>query len=196
MPGEFQGTEGWKNGNLRRYLPSVAVFTLDSTTAQSADVQTRRLWLTGLSANLRVQVSCGAIRNDDGGNNDPFVWPAGGGSMQIYPVTKFPDIGQRRIFLRPVFQDPTNTTNTNAPLAQELPFGWEGEFTLGDDLMIEVSLDGAIFFNTQIDGQVIVQVAVEYNGAWWDIEAISKAMGKVNLQGVSMAQNFGTGGGG
>jgi hypothetical protein len=193
MPGEWQGTEGWKEGNLRRYLQSVALFELDPTTTPGENV-TRELWLTGLSGNLKLQISVGMIREGDDGNSTPYVWPADGGTVQLYPTTKFPDVGQRRVFLRPVFQDPTDVTNTNEPLPQELPFGWEGAFTMADDVMIEVTLNAAAFASTALTGQVVVQVVVEYNGAWWDIAAISRAMGKVNLTGGSVPQKFGTGG--
>ena len=193
MPGENQGTAGWKEGNLRRYLQSVAIFQLDPTTGPEGG-NTQRLWLTGLSAVLKVQIACGMIPAGDGGNNTPFAWPAGGGTLQLYPCTKFPDVGQRHVFLRPVFQDPTNVTNTNAPLAQELPFGWEGAFTLADDVLIEVILNQGNWSGSALAGSIVVQVVVEYNGAWWDIAAIEKAMGKVNLMGTGNPLFFGTGG--
>jgi hypothetical protein len=191
MSGNWQGTEGWKEGNLRRYLQSVALFQLDPTTTPGVDV-TRRIWLTGLSGCLKLQIAVGMLPSGDGNNNDPFAWPAGGGTLQLYPCTKFPDAGQRHVFLRPVFQDPTNTTNTNAPLAQELPIGWEGAFTEADDVMIEVTLTAAGFAATGLTGTVVVQVVVDYNGAWWDIATIQQAMGKVNLIGASEPQLFGT----
>jgi hypothetical protein len=192
MPGEWQGTEGWKEGNLRRYLQSVAIFQLHPENGGIDAVS--RLWLTGLSGNLKVQISCGMLPAGDGSNNTPFAWPPGGGNIQLYPCTKFPDVGQRHVFLRPVFQDPTNVTNTNAPLPQELPFGWEGAFTLADDVMIEVNMVATNFAGTALTGSVVVQVVVEYNGAWWDIAAIARAMGKVNLTGAGNPAPFGTGG--
>jgi hypothetical protein len=85
---------------------------------------------------------------------------------------------------RPVFQDPTNGTNTNAPQPQALPFSWNfpGEC---DEAVVVLSFDSAAWDGFDFQGadevQIVLQVMVEYNGQWWDADAFKLAMGQVQV---------------
>jgi hypothetical protein len=192
--GQWQGTEGFKKGNLKRQLESVAIVRFDGNhggDSEASDV-VAQLWLTGLNGNLKVMVACGVQSQDY--SSQPFPWVAGGGTIQLYPCTKFGDA--LKIFLRPVFQDPSISPpdNSNHPLPEELPYGWEVQFTEADQVMIEVTIAASQWAAANVSGEVTVQVAVEYNGAWWDISAIEYVMGQVQLQGAGDVPTIGTAG--
>lgn len=190
--GQQQGTEGYKRGNLKRQLESIPIATISSAVAGDVEGQniTKQLWLTGLNGNLKVLVACGIQSQQF--TSQPFPWPSGGGgTLQLYPVTKFGDA--LKVFLRPVFQDPASVDNNNAPLPEQLPFGWEGAFTEVDQVMIEVVVQVGNWAGTTLNGVITVQVTVEYNGAWWDIDAISYVMGQVQLQGIQETIVIGSG---
>lgn len=189
--GQLQGTEGFKRGNLKRQLESIPIALFSSAIPGNAEAGsiTQRIWLTGLNGNLKVIVACGM--QSEKFSSTPFPWPSGGGTLQLYPVTKFGDA--LKIFLRPVFQNPASVTNVNAPLPQELPYGWEGPFTEVDQVMIEVVIQAGQWVGLNLNGTLTVQVAVEYNGAWWDIDAIEYVMGQVQLNGAVQYPTIGTG---
>ncbi len=192
--GNQQGTEGFKAGNLKRQLETIPIAMLDATVSgdDEASDLTQRLWLTGLNGNLKVMIACG-VQSDEF-SSMPFPYVADPGTIQLYPCTKFPD--SQKVFLRPVFQDPTNVLNVNAPLPQQIPYGWEAQFTEADQVMIEVIIHAAQWATQNVTGNIVVQVTVEYNGAWWDVDAIEYVMGQVQLNGSAEFPTIGTGGGG
>jgi hypothetical protein len=87
---------------------------------------------------------------------------------------------QPKIYLRPVFQNPfAAAPNSNNPLPQDLPFGWEFS-TEADEVYIDIQFTMAKAPGS-VDGNVVVQVTIEYNGQWWDTKAIQAALGQVQL---------------
>lgn len=182
--GDWQGADGFKQGNLKRQLETIPLFPLNaafaSPSGEGTNFITKRIWLRGLQGNLKLLIACG-VSDPDNHSSTPYPYPATPGTMQLYPTTKFGDAS--KILLRPVFQDPTNVLNVNAPLPQQIPFGWEGSFTETDEVMIEVIVNTFAWLGTNLTGTICVQVTVEYNGAWWDVDAFQYALGNVQLTG-------------
>jgi hypothetical protein len=97
----------------------------------------------------------------------------------------------QRIPVRPVFQNPAGAINENDPLPQNIPFGWEGT-TNEDEVWIDVTLTGAEWATEGVDGRVMVYVTVEFNGNWWDIAAIDRALSNVTLEPMGDVVTVGT----
>lgn len=196
--GQWQGAEGFKIGDPKRFLGSVPVFNLiNSGGGLGVGVLTERLFLRGLTGNLRLEVGAGFSNPDTNGldGSAPAVFPVNGARIQLYPFTEFND--SSRIYARPVFQDPAGTAGQNTPLPQDLPFYWEGGGTEADGIMIEVTLDASLWGAAHLDGQIVVQVAVEYNGNWWDVAAFTYALSLPTLSGAPQPlQTISTSGGG
>ena len=188
---ESGGTRGVLKGNLKRRLVSASL-AFTNVAVETSGLVTLRSVITGLCDVLNVFVGIGAFQVDDDGNEVALpaaLWPAGGGTMQIIPQTNFPDRG--KVLLRPVFQNPASLTpHDNDPLPQALPFSWNfpGEC---DEAVIETILDTGVWEGTDATlGKVaiVLQVMVEYNGYWWDAEAINLALGQVQLAPATAIQ--------
>jgi hypothetical protein len=175
------GPQVFKKGSLKRRLPIVTVAQLSLTDSSGpAGVQSRRLLLKNLNADLKVHI-VGAVVSANG--NTPVLpasVPAGAATMQLTPKVISGD--SVPMYLRPVFQDPTLAQNQNHPLAQDLPFGWEFS-TNADDVEIEIIITPALWVNANILGKVLVMVDIEYDGAWWDIKAVEYALAQPQLIG-------------
>jgi hypothetical protein len=164
------------HGDLKRRLPTIRLLDMDGTldTAPTGTL-TFRLLLKNLSDCLDFQIAV-AIEGADGTLFEPTDYPALPGTMQLIPLTNFPDA--RKLALRPVFQDPTSVTNVNAPLPQAIPFGWN-DTAETDEVILDVSIDISQYDSTDITGTLVAQAMVEYNGNWWDVEAVLAAMDQV-----------------
>jgi len=175
-------TNSIKRGVLKRRLPAVILARLDPLTPAASAVVPFRLQLKNISGDLNCHI-CGSFSSPTDGSpiNPAFLGP-GAVTMQLTPSVLTPNAG--RIFLRPVFQDPTAAQNENHPLPQDLPFGWEFQ-TEADEVYIDVNANQSLITSIQtgLDGQLLVQVTVEYNGQWWDIKAAQEALSRVILQG-------------
>lgn len=194
--GQWQGAEGFKIGDPKRFLGSVPVFDLSTSAGTTAGTFVQRLFLRGLTGNLRVEVGAGFSDPDTNGLSgaSPAVFPANGATIQLYPFTEFNDAS--RIYARPVFQDPAGTPGENTPLAQDLPFYWEGGGTEADGIMIEITVDATKWGGVNLNGQIVAQVAVEYNGNWWDVSAFVYALSLPTLSGAPQPlQTISTAGG-
>lgn len=175
MPGQKDGAEGYKIGNLRRELDTVNIAEITNATVVGGASQTVSLQLTNLSGQLKLSIGVGF----DSGSNKRIALPAGGATMQLTPFNKFKD--SDKIYGREVFQDPTKTTNTNQPQPQDIPFTWEGPFTLASGVQIDVVFAPGPWASFP-NGSIVVQVAVEWDGHWWDVQAIEYALSQVQLQ--------------
>lgn len=191
------GTTGVFAGSLKRRLKAIPLVRMDASGAASTipDGTTFRLLLTGLNGTLNIHIAVGIEGTT--GVVRPSDVPAGGATMQLTPINLFPDVA-KKVYLREVFQDPTATDNQNHPLAMDIPFGWEGA-TEADQVEIEVTVnltddeEGSIWGASLISGRMIAEVTVEYNGNWWDVEAIQFALSQVQLQGEpQLLQTIGT----
>lgn len=186
MPGQKEGAEGFKIGNLRRELDTVAIANITGANL-GAGTRTVSLDLSHLSGQLKLSISVGF----DAGTNKLVAIPATGATFQITPYNQFKD--GYKVYGRPVFQDPTNTTNTNAPQPQQVPFSWEGSFTMASGAQIDVTFNLANWGAAPL-GTIVVQVALEYDGHWWDVQAIEYALSQPILQQKDPI-TVGTGGG-
>jgi hypothetical protein len=181
------GTTAIFAGSLKRRLKAVplAIFNNAPESGNIDNGTTFRLLLKGLNGILNVHIAVGI--EGATGVVRPSQVPAGGATMQLTPINNFPDVA-KKVYLREVFQDPTATDNEDHPLAVDIPFGWEGS-TEADQIEIEVIVntigvdEGTVWENSNINGRLICEVAIEYNGSWWDVEAVQYALSQVTLEG-------------
>lgn len=170
------GSHGFKVGSLKRRLDAVTVAILDPLTTGTTGTANFQLFLKNLNADLSVHLF-GAFSSPDQSGLDPSIIPAGAVTIQLTPRALTPNVG--RVYLRPVFQDPTAAQNENHPLPQDLPFGWEFT-TNADEVRVDLTVDLGLFDGSE-NGQIIVGCDVEYDGAWWDTEAYRYAISQVQL---------------
>jgi hypothetical protein len=193
------GTSSVKLGSLKRRLKPVLIIGLSSAGGRGDISATSRLLLKGLSGNLNVQIACGVV-GLDGKPIRPDQYPAADmGTIQVTPVNNFPE-NQGKLYLRPAFQDPTSTDGANHPLPQNLPYGYEFS-TRADEVEIDIVIPesgeaASAWQGTNISGNIFCQVTVEYDGQWWDVEAVRLALGQVTLNGQDNNDIINTGGGG
>lgn len=183
------GSDVYKRGSLKHRLESQTFARLaGGVTVTGAATETQRFKLTGLSGALNVQIAAGFVPVDGGDVSGqgalitPARIPAGGATMQLTPITNFGDKG--RVMLRPVFQDPTLPVNSNNPLPMDLPFGWEFSTETDEvwiDIVVTKDWTGLAVNDPTLLGLGVVQVTIEYNGQWWDTNAIKWAIGQVQL---------------
>lgn len=179
LPGTREGgTDTFKVGSLKRRLPAIILATLDSSQSSDHGVVDQQIVLKNLSGTLKVQIAASFTSVDGLTPISPDLVPAGAATLQLTPAVLTPNGG--KIFLRPVFQDPTASPNSNNPLPQDLPFGWEFT-TEADEVYISVSMDNDLFGGSNLDGQIVVAATVEYNGSWWSTEAIKYAISQVQM---------------
>ena len=174
------GTRGVLKGNLKRRIVSSTIMKFSPGEAGSG-TETVTLLIGGLCNLVDVFVGIGGYQETAEGNLVPLpaaLWPAGAGTVQLVPQTAFPD--SPKLLFRPVFQDPTATTNTNVPQPEELPFSWNipGEC---DEAVVQIILDRDAWQGSGLTGGVVVQVMAEYFGPWWDADAYMLAMGQIQL---------------
>jgi hypothetical protein len=171
------GTNSYKLGSLKRRLDPVVVAVLSSATEANGNVTLAQLVLKGISGDLNIHIAAAPVGLTDSIPIIPSTIPAGWATMQLTPVVLCGNMP--KFYLRPVFQDPfAAAPHSNNPLAQDLPFGWEFS-TEADEVYINLTINGGILEG--VDGNVIVQATVEYNGQWWDTKAIQAALGQVQL---------------
>ncbi len=185
-----------KHGLLKRRLPAVEIAYLDPNISGAVEgTMDFRLQLKNLSGNLNVHIYAGFATPDSQGGIEAADVTAGAATIQLTPTELTPNNG--RVFLRPVFQDPTAAQNENHPLPQDLPFGWEFT-TESDEVYIDIVVDLvtiADVIDEPLEGNLVVGAVVEYNGEWWNIDAAEKAISAVILQGVGSGKAIiGTGG--
>lgn len=192
FPGLWEGgSNSFKAGSLKRRLPAVTVARLDSSMEGNTDTIVQRAILKNLNGDLNIQLVAAFGGPADGQPITPDLIAAGAATMQLTPVVDSPNAG--KIYLRPVFQDPSANQNENHPLPQDLPFGWEFQ-TEADEVYIDITMSNVLFSTTNLEGQILLQATVEYNGAWQNIEAIRYAISQVQLTGLPL-QIIGTEGG-
>jgi hypothetical protein len=181
MSTETGGTRGVLKGNLKRRMVSCTIATMSPGEAGSGVVEFRGL-IKGMSSVLNMCVAVGGYIGEAGSGNDdlqalpPTSWPAGAGTIQIIPQSRFGD--SPPLQFREVFQDPTAVTNANFPLPEDLPFSWNfpGE---ADEAVIISRLDRDAWQGSGLTCKIVMQVWAEYFGPWWDVDAYVLAMGQV-----------------
>lgn len=184
------GTNSYKLGDLKRRLDPVVIMIFSSGVEADGNQRTARVVLKGLSGDLNVHILAAPVGVSDSQPLTPDLFAAGWATMQLTPVVLCGN--QPKTYLRPVFQDPfAAAPYSNNPLPQDLPFGWEFS-TEADEVYCDVVINSAtIPVPEGINGSVIVQATVEYNGQWWDTKAIQASLGQVQLIGVQ-PQTIGT----
>lgn len=183
---ETGGTRATLIGNLKRRLASFPLARIQNGEGVTVGNVTQSCIIRGLSSVLRVFVGVGAYTRDNVGNQLPFPassWPANAGTMQITPQSFFQDRG--KVPFRPVFQDPTAVDHLNHPLPQALPFSWNfrGEC---DEAIVDVVFNQAAWAGTAALLFPVLQVMVEWDGSWWDIDAMNLAFSQVQVNGPSI----------
>jgi hypothetical protein len=174
------GTKSWQKGSLKRRLPAIRFANLVPGASGDTTV-TSTMKLTGLSGALNVQIAAGFVTGDGNLIKPVLIMPAGV-TMQLTPVNNFGDAG--RMMLRPVFQDPALPVNSNNPLPMDLPFGWEFSTECDEvwiDLVINRNWTNFPLASPPLVGTAVVEVTIEYQGQWQDVEAIEFMIGQVNL---------------
>lgn len=185
-------SDSFKRGSLKRRLPTIRLAQLSSGASGNPEAQpvTYKLRLVGLTGQLNVSINAGVVSANDTDTIYAEDYPALPGTVQLVPNTNFPD--SRKMYLRPVFQDPTSLTNIDAQLPQELPYGWEDYSTQADEVEIRVTFNPGAWFDGQLNGYLQVQVTIEWNGNWWDAEAVERAIARVKVSPFEMTDVFGT----
>jgi len=181
----------YKVGDLKRRLPTTVLALLTQSgagTLAPAGVHTIRRVVKNINKGLSLHVSVGLQSDGASKMVEASVLPAGAITWQGTPVNQF---GDAPVPLRPIFQDPTAVDNGNHPMPQDVPFGWEFS-TVGDDLVIDVVVTTALLINTLITAQLVLQVAVEYSGAWPFPEAVKYMLNQVQLTSGGTTLNFDT----
>jgi len=178
------GSNTFKIGSLKRRLPAVVLGIFRSDETSNIGTVSQQIILKNLNGSLKIQIMAAWASIDGDTPVTPDDIPAGIATMQLTPVVLTPNAG--KIFGRPVFQDPTASPNSNTPLPQDLPFGWEFS-TEADEVYIDIEMDTDAFNGTQLNGQLVVAATVEYNGSWWSIDAIKFAISQVQLTGCQAA---------
>ena len=174
------GASGYKVGELKEWLDPVPIITLDANAigADTTGIITSRVLISGLSGSLMCHVGCGMVIP---GSNNQVVYPPSPGTMQLIPISHPPR--QPRMHLRPVFQNPAGPAGTSNPLAENIPFGWDFS-TEADEVMVEVVVDRGTWNLNYLgaNGSIQVHFAIEFNGNWWDVDAIQRVISKVRMQ--------------
>jgi len=155
-----------------------------------------RFVVQGLCDQITVHVAVGVVTGNANNNQDPIlasVYPVTPGTMQLTPIVKNPEIP--RLYLREVFQDRTVLTNIDAPLPQEIPFGWSFEPEGADEVRVDVNIPTDAWDAEDVDGTLVGVVTIAYTGNWQDPNAVVLALGRVRIAptGNSLAI-IGTGG--
>lgn len=185
------GSNTYKCGELKRRLDPVTVMIADGTLLFQPvpALITRRVILKGMSGDLNIQIAAALVSATDGTAIEASAVVNGTANIQLTPVVWTGN--QAKIFLRPVFQDPFATVgNTNNPLPQDLPFGWEFS-TEADEVYIDIKLNPSLA-PVSTSFNVVVAVTVEYNGQWWDTKAVQQSLSQVQLTGGGQPTIFGT----
>jgi hypothetical protein len=179
------GTKGYQTGNLRFKLDAVIPFLFSADYPVTTGIKTERLLLRGLSSLLNVQIHV-AIRPADG--MDIPAYSALPGTVQVTPFAKTKDGGM--LFLKPlelVPQTIPHQFNLGGPSRQggsgALSVGGDFGTSGGDGALIEVVIDPADYAAGSLEGALNVFVEADYNGQWWDIDAIQTLFGQLALSG-------------
>jgi len=197
MPGLKEGSgESFKRGSLKRRLPAVALVNLDASGDGSIDdglTRTYTLLLKNLNSSLKVHVAAGPVGEVSNTPINAADVPALSMTMQLTPIANSPT--SPPLWLRPVFQNPALPQNSNNPLAQDLPFGWEFN-TNADDVEILVTVNQLLLVGSELDGRVVVEIDIEWAGDWWDTKAFQFAIDQVQLTSSGEAVTLSTAAGG
>jgi len=182
----------YRVGDLKRRLGTVvlAYLTQDGAgTLAPAGTHVIRRVVKNINKGLSLHVSVGLANNGTGALIEAVSLPAGAITWQGIPVNIFGD--SPPVPLRPIFQDPTFSDNSNHPLPQDVPFGWEFS-TVGDDLIVDTTINTSLLVNTLLTAQLVLQVAVEYSGAWPFPEAVKFMLNQVQITGGGTTLRFDT----
>jgi len=174
------GSDSWKDGQLQRILKPVRLVNFVAAGGDAADI-TQRLKLQGLTNAITVHIALAIVGPPNSPPVMPEDYPATPGSFQLIPVVTPPECP--RLYLRPVFQDPTKTTNTNVPQAQDIPFGWSFDPEGANEVEIEVDITASSYVGTDIIGTLICVATVMYTVSWQDPKAYSYNMALPRLIG-------------
>lgn len=190
------GSDSWKGGELQRHLKPVRLAQLDSSVSTGSAALELRFVVQGLCDQITVHVAVGVVTANANNNQDPILpadYPATPGTMQLTPIVNNPEIP--KLYLREVFQDPTSVTNVDAPLPQEIPFGWSFDPEGADEVRVDVVIPANAWDAESVDGTLVGVVTISYTGNWQDPRAVTLALGRVriNPSGSKLAV-IGTGG--
>lgn len=189
------GSDSWKGGELQRHLKPIRLAQL-STALTGNSAETFRVQVLGLCDQLTVHVAVGVVTGNANNNQDPVLpsdYPATPGTMQLTPVVNNQEVP--KLYLREVFQDPTIVTNIDAPLPQEIPFGWSFEPEGADEVRVDISIPANAWTGTDIIGTLVCVVTVSYTGNWQDPRAVELALGRVRISPTANGlPTIGTGG--
>jgi len=190
------GPTSYRQGFLVRRLPSIVLFYLKNNGSGVTTQQTIRVQVKGLQANLIYLMGVCAVPNDAAHELEPEIdplfaglagnYPPNPGTMQITPFV-YPPQSTRMIF-RPVFQDPTATDHKNHPLPQDIPYAWVVSGDDADGAYIDVDIPDSAWGageGVNVNGAIVFQISIAYDGSWWDSQALEKAISMVTATGTS-----------
>lgn len=174
------GSSSWKQGILKRPLPEICVFAMMPSNLLAPPAPTAGLWLRGLNPNLTVRI---AVALSGTGQRDRPVYPALPGTANITPYTM--TTSGQVLFQRPLTLAP-QTLPATAVLgpgyrqgddAANPDYGASG----ADGALIEVSIDPTQYATLGTTANLLVTVTGDYTGHWWDVEAIVKLLGALEI---------------
>jgi hypothetical protein len=170
LPNANTGSQGFRRGSLRRHMSPIKV--ADMTTGLADTGINVTLLLKNLSSDLNILIALGAVGTDQKPVR-PNQYPANPGNLQLTPKLRLEEMPP--LWMRPVFQDPTLASNQNHPLPQDIPFGWEGS-TNSDEVEIGIVVPQGVWAAIAVTGSLILGVTLDYNGQWWDTQAVQYAL--------------------
>lgn len=182
-------TTGFRHGNLRFKLRPVTGINFDSGNPDNAEgIVSLKWWLRGLSSLLNVFIT-GAIAPAEGTIRPNY--PALPGVMQVTPYSK--TAGGTVLFGKPLGLVPQSIPHTfvlGAGFRQggagTVPVGGDYGASLGDGALIEVFLTPTEYEAVDLAGNFVLDVTADYNGAWWDVDAIQKLFGELTIDSTNI----------
>ena len=178
------GADSWKYGVLKRPLPPITLiqfgnFTFDEPQLLGSEaVLTVRLH--GVNANLALSIAAAIVL--EGSNQKPDYIPLPG-TLSVIPWTHTANGDY-------LYMDPLTISPKPLPAWFAMGVGTSVGGTAGnpdfgsplaDGCDINLTIDGAEYDGTEIQGQVMLQVTATYNGNWWDIDTIMKLFGDLRM---------------
>jgi len=174
--------EAYKRGDLKRRLAILPLATMNADIAANpgilAGTFTFRAVLKNLAAGLSISLAVAPVGFDSAVPILPAQIPPLAITWQATPVLLFPDAPPT--YLRPIFHNPAIANNSNNPLPQDVPFGWEFE-TVADEIWIDVTVNATLLHLSLAAGRIAVFASVEYTGNWPYPEAVKWSLTQVQL---------------
>jgi hypothetical protein len=182
-------TTSYRYGGLKRKLDASTCFRFVTEESPASGVITKRLRLRGVSSLLNISIAAALMGSE--GSPEP-TYPANPGTINLIPWVNPPDIKQP-MYLKPATLIPQSIPHAFAIAGGFVvnggPFPLMGQYgtCVCDGADIEIQVDAAEYVGSGLTAQLVVVCAAEYNGSWWDVEAIERLLGEFNVNDIKAA---------